>query len=253
MILQEFDKNVAKIEPTFNHKKIENFPETLIAVFSYNIFNELLNRFSPKIIASFEDVDAKWNIYSLEYKNKQFAFFKARYGAPASVASFERIIAMGAKRIVVCGSCGVLDPKIQECNIIIPTHAIRAEGTSYHYAIANDVIDVDKKYIDVFKEVCRENNYSYILGGVLTTDSFYRETQRKIETAIKMGAICVDMECAALQALCDFRKVEFFQFFFTSDNLGSKTWNPRSLDGNLLLDKKTQISLLAFELASRIE
>jgi hypothetical protein len=60
------------------------------------------------------------------------------------------------------------------------------------------------------------------------------------------------MECAAMQAMCDFRGVEFFQFLYAGDNLDHSNWDPRSLSGEARLDEKEKIALLAFELASRI-
>ena len=68
-----------------------------------------------------------------------------------------------------------------------------------------------------------------------------------------MGAVCVERECAAMQAMCDFRGVEFFQFFYAGDNLDHSEWDPRSLSGLTKLDEKEKIALLAFELAYRIE
>lgn len=68
-----------------------------------------------------------------------------------------------------------------------------------------------------------------------------------------MGALCVEMECAAMQAMCDLRGVEFFQFFYAGDNLDHSKWDPRSLGGKVRLDDKEKIALLAFELARRIE
>ena len=68
-----------------------------------------------------------------------------------------------------------------------------------------------------------------------------------------MGAVCVEMECAAMQAMCDFREVEFFQFLYAGDNLDHSQWDPRSLSGLTKLDEKERIALLAFELAYRIE
>jgi len=67
-----------------------------------------------------------------------------------------------------------------------------------------------------------------------------------------MGAICVEMECAAMQALCDFRGVDFFQFLYAGDNLDHSNWEPRSLSGTVKLDEKQKIALLAFELAAAI-
>ncbi len=68
-----------------------------------------------------------------------------------------------------------------------------------------------------------------------------------------MGAICVEMECSAIQALCDFRGVDFLQFLYAGDNLDHPQWNPRSLGGHVRLDEKEKIAMLAVELAYRIE
>ena len=179
--------------------------------------------------------------------------YKARLGAPACVGSFEDLIPMGAKRIILLGNCGVLDKSIEDCGIIIPTRAIRDEGTSYHYATPSDYIDVNRKYIPEFIEVLEEFGYPYMMGTTWTTDAFYRETRGKIAKRKQMGAICVEMECSAVQAMCDFRGGEFFQFLYAGDNLDHSTWDPRSLSGTSRLEDKEKIALLAFELACKIE
>ena len=38
------------------------------------------------------------------------------------------------------GTCGVLDRDIEATSIIIPTAALRDEGTSYHYLPASDEV-----------------------------------------------------------------------------------------------------------------
>ena len=103
------------------------------------------------------------------------------------------------------------------------------------------------------KDVLREAGYPFVEGITWTTDAFYRETPQKVEARKKQGAICVEMECAAMQALCDFRGVDFFQFLYAGDNLDHSTWDPRSLAGNVRLEDKEKIALLAFELACRME
>ena len=69
----------------------------------------------------------------------------------------------------------------------------------------------------------------------------------------EMGAVCVEMECSAMQAMCDFRGVEFFQFLYAGDNLDHSSWDPRSLSGTSRLEDKEKIALLALELAVKIE
>ena len=252
-ILEQFDPSRdAVINPDMIHSKVPDFPETLVSVFSHQLFDAVLKFLGGKVIAMTGDVDGDWPIYEVTYKGKRFAFYKARLGAPACVGCFEDVIPMGVKRIILLGNCGVLDSNIKDCGIIIPTKAIRDEGTSYHYAPAADYIDVNKKYVDAFVAVLEELGYPYVRGITWTTDAFYRETRAKVEARKNMGAICVEMECAAMQAMCDFRGVEFFQFLYAGDNLDHSDWDPRSLAGEARLDEKEKIALLAFELASRI-
>lgn len=253
MILTQFDKTRrAVINPDQTMTPIENFPETLVSIFSHDLFAAVLNFLGGKKIAESHDVDGIWPIYEVYYNGKRFAFYKARLGAPACVGCFEEVIALGAKRIILLGNCGVLDKSIRDCGIIIPTRAIRDEGTSYHYAPAADYIDVNKKYIPEFKAICDKFGYPYVEGITWTTDAFFRETPNKVETRKAMGAVCVEMECAAMQAMCDFRDVEFFQFLYAGDNLDHANWDPRSLSGTARLDDKQKIALLAFELAAAI-
>lgn len=253
MLLTEFDESRhAVIDPDMVHLRIPDFPETMVSVFSHQLFDALLDFLGGRMIAETHDVDGIWPVYEVFYKEKRFAFYKARLGAPACVGSFEDVIPFGTKRIILLGNCGVLDRNIKDCGIIIPTRAIRDEGTSYHYAPAADFIDVNRKYVKEFKEVCDSFGYPYVEGTTWTTDAFYRETLKKIAARKQMGAICVEMECAAMQALCDFRNVEFFQFLYAGDNLDHSNWDPRSLSGTARLDDKQKIALLAFELACKI-
>lgn len=253
MLLTQFDAaRQAVINPDQTIPPVADFPETLVSIFSHDLFRAVLDFLGGTKIAESRDVDGIWPVYEVTYNGKRFAYYKARLGAPACVGCMEEIIALGAKRIILLGNCGVLDRNIRDCGIIIPTQAIRDEGTSYHYAPAADCIDVNKKYIPEFKALCDKFGYPYVEGVTWTTDAFYRETPKKIEVRKTMGAICVEMECAAMQALCDFRGVEFFQFLYAGDNLDHSTWDPRSLSGTARLDDKQKIALLAFELAAAI-
>ena len=254
MLLEQFDpdKN-AIINPDSFLEEIPGFPETVISIFSWNLFHQLLDKLHGVEIASTHDVDGVWPVYEIMYKGRKYGFYKARISAPLCVGTFEELIQFGARRIILVGNCGVLEHTISDCGIIIPTKAIRDEGISYHYKEASDFIDVNKKYIPEFKELLSRCGYSYVEGTTWTTDAFYRETKKKMENRKKMGAICVEMECSAMQALADFREIEFFQFLYAGDNLAGDSWDPRSLSGSKRLSDKEKIGLLAFELTVKID
>lgn len=253
MLLEEFDTDVdAFINPNMVVGKIENFPEVTVSCFSKQLFDKVLSFFDAKKIAEIHSAVGRNPVYEIKYNDKRFAFFQSRVGEPLCVAEYEDVIAMGSKRLILYGNCGVLDKSIEDCGIIIPTLAIRDEGTSYHYLAPSDTIPVNKKYKEEFKAVLAEAGYTYVEGTTWTTDAPYRETRGKIARRKQQGAICVEMECAGMQAVCDFRGTDFFQFFYAGDNLDHSSWDPRSLSGDAKLDDKTKIAFLALELGLRI-
>lgn len=254
MILEEFDPSkTAVINPDMIVKKIENFPDVTVSCFSRRLFEKLLSFFKPEPIGESHSATGVVPIYKVEYKGETFAMYQSFVGEPACGGLYEDIIAMGSKCLILLGNCGVLDKNIEDCGIIIPTKAIRDEGLSYHYAPVSDMIDVNTKYREYFKEVLKEFNYPYVEGTTWTTDACYRETRDKVESRKGQGAICVEMECAGMQALCNFRETDFFQFFYAGDNLDHSQWQPRSISGEIRLDDKSKIALLAFELGLRIK
>lgn len=254
MILEEFDTSKsAVINPDMIVPKIPDFPDVTVSCFSRQLFANMLDFFIPEQIGESHSATGIVPIYKVEYKGETFAMYQSFVGEPACGGLYEDIIAMGSKCLILLGNCGVLDKNIEDCGIIIPTKAIRDEGLSYHYAPASNTIDVNAKYRDLFKKVLNEFNYPYVEGTTWTTDACYRETKDKVKRRKEQGAICVEMECAGMQALCNFRETDFFQFFYAGDNLDHSQWQPRSISGYTKLDEKSKIGLLAFELGLRIK
>ena len=253
MLLEEFDpaRNAA-IDPEMVAKPVEDFPEVTVSCFSKFLFDKVLAVFEAKKIGELHFAFGRNPVYEVRCKGKRFALFQSYVGEPTCVAQYEDLIAMGSKRLILLGNCGVLDRSIEDCGVIIPTAALRDEGTSFHYAPAADVIEVNRNYRGLFKEVLKDCGYPWVEGITWTTDAPYRETREKIARRKAQGAICVEMECAGMQALCDFRGTEFFQFLYPGDNLDHSTWEPRSLAGDVRLDDKAKIMFLAFELGLKI-
>ena len=253
MLLEEFDRETnAIIDPNMCAERIEDYPEVTISCFSWRLFDSVLATFDARKIADLHSGTGPNPVYEVEYKGTRFALYHSFVGEPICVAQYEDLMAMGSKRLILLGNCGVLDKSIEDCGIIVPTSALRDEGTSFHYAEPSDVIEVNKKYREIFKEVLADCGYPYVEGMTWTTDACYRETREKVNRRRAQGAICVEMECAGMQALCDFRGTEFFQFFYAGDNLDHSAWDPRSISGGSRLDDKTKIMFLAFELGLRI-
>lgn len=254
ILLAEFDDNKrAIINPDMIVRKVEGMPKVAIACFSHNLFKSIVAGGKCIKIAELHNTTEDKDVYEIDYRGHKLALFKMGVGAPVAVVDIEDMHAMGVEKFIVFGNCGVLDDSIQDCGVIIPTMALRDEGTSFHYLAPSRTISLNKKYVSEFKEILNQFGYSYTSGGTWTTDAFYRETKDKVIKRKEEGAIVVEMEASALQAVADYRNVEMFIFFYAGDNLASEEWDIRSLQGEVKLDEKSKIAYLALELATKID
>ena len=254
MILEEFDPDrTAIVEPPKGFLPDGPFPDTAVSCFTQGMLHTLLVE-----ICGGDGRPATYTsgigspVYFSIYKGKKLAVFRSPVGAPACAAVLEDIYAMGIGKVVLFGTCGVLDRNIPDGSVIIPDSAIRDEGTSYHYAPPSDEIVLTQKYRDRFISLLEQGGIPHTSGKVWTTDAIYRETRAKAARRRQQGCICVDMECSALAAVSQFREKELFQFFYAADNLDADTWEPRSLSSQRKKSRKKKIAQLALELAADI-
>ena len=127
---------------------------------------------------------------------------------------------------------------------MVPKEAYRDEGTSYHYAPAEDYIRI--KNAETVAAFMETSGIPYVEGKTWSTDGFYRETMNNFEKRKADGCICVEMEGAAVQAFCDFRGYEVYMFFTSGDLLDAPEWTMRREEGQI---KNTQHDAGYFEIA----
>jgi len=253
MILESFDPSPsAVIDPAMLFKPHPRMPKVIVSCFASTTFTRMLADLDAEEIACPHSANMGYAIYRTEIEGVPLGLMMAPVGAALCVGVFEEAFALGAEAAVVFGNCGVLDRSIGDCSIIIPTAAVRDEGTSWHYAPPGDEIGVNIRHRDSFEAVLKAHGVSFTEGKCWTTDAFYRETPRKVAARRAAGCVCVDMECSALAALAQFRGKEIFQFFYAGDNLDAERWDERSLGKNSLLEEKDRVAQLALELALRI-
>lgn len=131
-------------------------------------------------------------------------------GGAACAALLEEIIALGGKKILYFGSCGVLDKTVAQGGLLIPTAAYRDEGVSYHYAPPGDYLEVETAA--ALSRIFDELRLPYRLTKTWTTDAFYRETRGNLEKRRAEGCAVVEMECASLMAVAGFGKRRCISF-----------------------------------------
>ena len=141
-------------------------------------------------------------------------------GAAAAVQLLEYLIGYGAGKIISAGSCGALRP-YGENVFLIPTEALRCEGTSYHYLPPSRTVSADPAAVRAVEAALTERGIPWQHCRTWTTDGFYRETAAMVEYRKAEGFSVVEMECAALFACARFRGAKFAQILYTADTLAN--------------------------------
>jgi len=174
----------------------------------------------------------------MEFEGKNLTVVHPGICAPHVVAIFEELIAMGCKKFVACGTAGVLKPEIMRGSVMIPSSAVRDEGTSYHYCPPSRIIDMDLEVVEKLELILKKNQMDYTIGKTWTTDGFYRETRGKVAMRVSEGCISVEMECSAFIAAARFRDVLFGQYLVASDDVSGEEWDLRLVDNKMQFQEK---------------
>ncbi|NTV64861.1 MAG: nucleoside phosphorylase [Oscillochloris sp.] len=146
-------------------------------------------------------------------------------GAPAAAMQIELLIAMGVARFLTIGTAGGIAPQLQIGDLSICTGAYRDEGVSHHY-LADPAPSVAPD-LGLTARFAAALGADVAQGPTWTTDAAFRETRAEIAHYQKLGVLSVEMEAAALFAICQVRRVAIGGGFVISDVLSSPTWNPQ--------------------------
>ena len=138
-------------------------------------------------------------------------------GCPSTAIAVEELVKIGADTFIRVGTSGGIQPGTKTGEIAIVTAAIRDEGTSRQYlpiefpAVAN--VDV----VLALRQAAVKLDLPHRLGVTQSKDSFYGETemermpiagnlQERWKAWVDGGAICSEMESAAIFILCSLHR-----------------------------------------------
>ncbi len=224
----EFDPSkTAVINPEMVMPRHPEMPECAVLCFFAEAIAKLLERREHRVLGVLKAESLIMPVYEVESGGRKIALVQAGVGAPLAAGQVDELIAMGASKFLVCGSCGVLQKEIAAGHLIIPVSAVRDEGTSYHYAPPSREMSADPHAVSVIESTLRSNNLPYIAAKTWTTDAFYRETPEKVARRVAEGCVTVEMEASTYMAVAQLRGVTMGQILYAGDNLGGEEWDRR--------------------------
>jgi uridine phosphorylase len=224
----EYDPTLkAIIEPTEQVAALD-VPQNCVITFFKEVIDKLHSEGQAQIITTHRWADMDRHLYELEIEGQRVAAFHPGVGAALTCGILEEIIARGCKKFIACGGCGVLDRDIPVGHLIVPTTAIRDEGTSYHYLPPAREVQASPEAISAIEKTLTAHKIPYLLSKTWTTDAPYRETPQKVQRRRAEGCTTVEMEAAAFFAVAKFRKIPLGQILYGGDDVsGESDWDSR--------------------------
>jgi uridine phosphorylase len=230
----EFDGEVeAILEPAKLIAPLDGMPVHGVITFFQDVITHFVAAGIAREIHALRSEMGRHPIYVHAVQGQQVALFHPGIGAPLAAGMLEEVIALGCRNFVACGGAGVLNRELAMGHVVVPTAAVRDEGTSYHYLPAQRRTTAPSPAaLAAIEATLRQRNVDYVLGKTWTTDAFYRETRSRMAKRRAEGCLTVDMEASALFAVAEFRKVQLGQMLYSGDNLDGDEWDRRDWHRN---------------------
>jgi purine-nucleoside phosphorylase len=143
-------------------------------------------------------------------------------GSPNLAIKIEQAIASGGESFIIVGSAGSLNEDLPVGSFVVPTGALRGEGTSKLYDSSSEIIYPDNQLGEKIISTCLKKNtgITKIFSGITyTSDNLYHPTMIDLQEAKQKMAICVEMESSALFAIAQYYKKRAAALFYISESL----------------------------------
>lgn len=137
--------------------------------------------------------------YTGKWKGKPISVMASGMGMPSiGIYSYELYNFFGVENIIRIGSAGSMNADVKIRDLVFGMAA--CTNSSY-----GDQFGIDGRYAPIASyellsgavELAKERNITYHVGNLLSSDTFYDDTDRTMSWA-KMGVVAVEMEAAAL-------------------------------------------------------
>jgi purine-nucleoside phosphorylase len=183
-------------------------------------------------------------LYKAIYRDQDMTVVGPMLGAPQAVMILEKLVVLGAKKILFLGWCGSVQHGVGVADFVVPDRAMVGEGTSEYYRVRNEGPRASEGLVKAIEASLKEYPIHFHKGLVWSTDAPYRETRQKLLLLQREGVLAVDMEISALFSAARFRRVEIGAFLVVSDELGSLQWRPGFSSSKFKKSRKIAVDIV---------
>jgi uridine phosphorylase len=165
------------------------------------------------------------SVYTLKHQERRASLVGPAMGAPAAVYVLERMIAGGARHVIMIGLTGSISSSVRAGDLVVPDAARIEEGVSGHYHSGACTSYPGPRALAAVRAAAEAYGKSYHLGPIWTTDAVFRETKNKVTDYGGSGYLSVEMEASALFTVAHCRGIELAALLVVSDELFDLRWH----------------------------
>lgn len=161
--------------------------------------------------------------YTGTYKGKEVSIMGSGMGMPSiGIYSYELFRQYGVENIIRIGSCGSFKKEVHLRDIIFVQGCCTDSNFAHQYELPGIYCAIsDYSLLEKAVDTAKENNVSYHVGNVLSSDIFYHADQGTVEKWASMGCLGVEMESYALFATAAYLNKRALTLLTVSDSLVS--------------------------------
>jgi len=166
-----------------------------------------------------------------EYAGKRIVVSSHGVGAAGACICFEELFRSGVRTVIRVGTCAALADQIEDGESVIATGAIRQDGMTAELIPLNYPAIADRHVVAALERSAAAHESKVYTGLVLTEPSLYPGLL-KLPYAmwIAAGALCVEMEMAALLVVAGIHGCQAGGILASDRNLGRILKSGQALD-----------------------
>jgi len=170
---------------------------------------------APVLVAN----NREYRIFTGKLCDEKVSVCSTGIGGPSTAIAVEELCKCGAEVMIRIGTCGGINTKVEGGHVVIPTGAIRQEGTTLQYVPAEYPAVADHEVVNALIQAAESENKTYHTGIIQSKDSFYgqhspeimpvsNELESKWEAWKKAGVLASEMECSTVFVVGGIRGVK---------------------------------------------
>ncbi len=158
-------------------------------------------------------------LYTVVWDGWEFGLIGRVVGASFAVLIAEELFASGCQLLVSITSAGQLLEVDHPPYVVLIEHALRDEGTSYHYLPPTAYSSLSPALRAMILQHWDQTRLRLHAGSSWTTDAPFRETEAMLAWGREQGLLAIEMEAAALYALAEAKQYPILCFAYVTNQM----------------------------------